>query len=263
MVLADHHRAAHHLRHRKAGLASSYLRWTPQRVVVLALLIVAFVYYHVATRILRGGGDNDSKGAGGSGSGGNGSPQLLAPPPPSGSSSKTQQQQERKILEMMNDNHGQHHETRSTYKEWRDYAVSLARELPDVVVETLKTQDPFGVRTFERKLLESESNKQRFLTLQELQGLFPCPSSSSSSEVGGGGRITLPDQRNHDKAAAFRNGTIPYFLFFQHLRKAGGELPSFQGPHGWGDELLSCIDRDVGRPLSNFSPPTTMIHVAK
>ncbi len=109
-----------------------------------------------------------------------------------------------------------------TYQSWRDLAVALAGEPPNVVVETLKGKDPFGVRTFERRLLESESERQRFLTLAELQELFPCPSPFSGIDAGGG-RITLPDQRDHDKAAAFRNGTVPYFLFFQHLRKAGGE----------------------------------------
>jgi hypothetical protein len=106
--------------------------------------------------------------------------------------------------------------SQKAYQFWREYAVELAALPPDKIIETLKTQDPFGVRAFESRLLESESQKEAFLTLSELQTLFPCPSSI------GEGRITLPDQRNHDKAKAFRNGTAPYFLFFQHLRKAGG-----------------------------------------
>lgn len=111
--------------------------------------------------------------------------------------------------------------TLRTYREWKEYSVQLAALAPDKILETLKTVDPFGVRSFEKALLEAESQKQAFLTQDELRAIFPCPSSSlsaSSPEQ----RITLPDQRNSDKARAFRNGTDPFFLFFQHLRKAGG-----------------------------------------
>jgi len=113
------------------------------------------------------------------------------------------------------------------YYEWKKYAVHLAGMAPTDIVDILKQDDPFGVRTFEAQLLKTESEKGRFLSLEELQYIFPCPTSG-----GGGGdngndnsaaeRITLPDQRDHGKAEAFRNGTVPYFLFFQHLRKAGG-----------------------------------------
>lgn len=101
---------------------------------------------------------------------------------------------------------------RKKYSDWRTLAVDLAGRLPEDVVRILKEEDPFGVRTFEKNLLETESNRKRFLELEELRELFPCPTD----------RISLPDQRNTDKARAFRNGTEPYFLFFQHLRKAGG-----------------------------------------
>jgi hypothetical protein len=95
---------------------------------------------------------------------------------------------------------------------WRDLAVKLAALPPDQVLTTLETQDPFGVRLFEEQLLQTEASKGAFLDLNELRGLFSCPDD----------RITLPDQRNRDKAQAFRNGTLTHFLFFQHLRKAGG-----------------------------------------
>jgi len=108
---------------------------------------------------------------------------------------------------------------RHEYSDWRRYAVELAGKLPEEIVQILTTEDPFGVRTFEKRLLETESKQARFLTPEELQGLFPCPGTSGTSS---GERITLPDQRNADKARAFRNGIEPYFLFFQHLRKAGG-----------------------------------------
>eukprot|EP00536_Pseudo-nitzschia_multiseries_P013597 jgi/Psemu1/212193/e_gw1.592.32.1 len=99
------------------------------------------------------------------------------------------------------------------YSDWKAYAVELAGNFPEDIVLTLKEEDPFGVRTFEQRLLDAESSRERFLSLDELRDLFPCPQ---------GDRISLPDQRNADKARAFRNGTEPYFLFFQHLRKAGG-----------------------------------------
>ncbi|KAG7356280.1 hypothetical protein IV203_000966 [Nitzschia inconspicua] len=111
--------------------------------------------------------------------------------------------------------------TLNTYQEWRDYATQLASLTPEKIVKTLKLLDPFGVRTFEAKLLEAESEKKAFLTQEELRSIFPCPTSSTTQQQEQQ-RITLPDQRNSDKARAFRNGTEPYFLFFQHLRKAGG-----------------------------------------
>ena len=98
------------------------------------------------------------------------------------------------------------------YSDWRKFAVDLAGMLPVDVLRILREEDPFEVRTFEKMLLETESKNQRFLELEELRELFPCPTN----------RISLPDQRNTDKARAFRNGTEPFFLFFQHLRKAGG-----------------------------------------
>lgn len=90
--------------------------------------------------------------------------------------------------------------------------MDIAGKTPSEIIKTMRNDDPFGVRTFETHLLENESEKGRFLSLDELRTLFPCPSEL----------ITFPDQRNHDNANAFRNHTIPYFLFFQHLRKAGG-----------------------------------------
>jgi hypothetical protein len=107
------------------------------------------------------------------------------------------------------------------YQDWRKIAVDLAAQSPDVILSTLQTHDPFGVREFEKRLLDDESKKGAFLTPQQLQDLFPCPSDNN--------RITLPDQRNRDKDTAFRrkpNNKNPSssstYLFFQHLRKAGG-----------------------------------------
>jgi hypothetical protein len=103
--------------------------------------------------------------------------------------------------------------TYTNYQDWRKTAVQLATLTPDQVLLELETSDPFGVRTFEQRLKEEEIAKQRILTTDELQQLFPCPTS----------RITLPEQRDLPKAQAFRHGhTGDTFLLFQHLRKAGG-----------------------------------------
>jgi hypothetical protein len=99
-----------------------------------------------------------------------------------------------------------------TYKDWRDVALNLAKLPSAQVLLALKTKDPFGMRTFEKRLLERESQKGAVLNSKELRELFPCPKD----------RITLPDQRNHTKGDSFRSNTPGYFLFFQHLRKAGG-----------------------------------------
>ena len=103
-------------------------------------------------------------------------------------------------------------EQRRLYQYWRDLATELAGKPSSKVIQTLENEDPFGVRKFEESLLTAESEKGAFLELEEIRTLFECPTD----------RITLPDQRNHDPQLAFRNGTSSYFLFFQHLRKAGG-----------------------------------------
>ena len=98
------------------------------------------------------------------------------------------------------------------YQDWRELALDLARLPAAQVLEELETKDPFGTRTFERKLLEEESRKGAVLDVNELRNLFSCPAD----------RITLPDQRDHSKSQAFRANQPGTFLFFQHLRKAGG-----------------------------------------
>ena len=82
--------------------------------------------------------------------------------------------------------------------------------------ETLKRleEDPFGTRTFDTQLIEHETALGRILSIQEMQTLFPCPPNEE--------RITLPDIRVESKAEEFRQQKKGTFLFFQHLRKAGG-----------------------------------------
>lgn len=116
---------------------------------------------------------------------------------------------------------------RARYQDWKELAVQLAALPADQILATLKTQDPFGVRQFEEKLKQAESDRQAILQLEDIrrQGehpLFPCPVDE---------RITLPDQRDHQRSKKYREGLNQLktqnkeefvFLFFQHLRKAGG-----------------------------------------
>ena len=109
---------------------------------------------------------------------------------------------------------------RPTYQDWRDFAIEMSALSPGEVLHILKEQDPFGVRSFEKALLQRESDEQAILQMDDIKKLFPCPSE----------RITLPDQRNHENAKKYREGIQSIttdkenfvFLFFQHLRKAGG-----------------------------------------
>jgi hypothetical protein len=116
----------------------------------------------------------------------------------------------------------------SDYAGWRQLVVNLARLPPASLLQTLQTEDPFGVREMEQKILQAEENLDAsggnaLNNPRLLEGLFSCPTD----------RITLPDQRNHTLAAQLRRQladaqTIPTdnssmaFIFFQHLRKAGG-----------------------------------------
>lgn len=104
------------------------------------------------------------------------------------------------------------HSATRLYDEWRRLAVHIAT-LPCALAIEEMDKDPFGVRKFEQQLLQKESEKGAILEIEELKSLFPCPVDD---------RITLPDQRDVAKATAFREGQPGTFLFFQHLRKAGG-----------------------------------------
>jgi hypothetical protein len=98
------------------------------------------------------------------------------------------------------------------YPYWRDLVVKLASMSAADALKELKEKDPFGTIAFEQALLDQETKLGRLLEHSEIEALFPCPSS----------RITLPDQRNLYKARDFRENKPGTFLFFQHLRKAGG-----------------------------------------
>jgi hypothetical protein len=99
------------------------------------------------------------------------------------------------------------------FSDFQQLAVDLARLLPHETLHRLEHTDPFETRAFERKLQEQETALGRTLTLLELQQVFPCPHAR---------RISVPDLRNHSQAVSFRRNEAGTFLFFQHLRKAGG-----------------------------------------
>ena len=110
------------------------------------------------------------------------------------------------------------------YDEFFEMATSLAALTPEEILEALNTKDPFEMRSFSQKLKEKEVELDRKLTLDEIKHLFPCPVD----------RISLPDKRDHTKAEIFRKeiksvihnepiaNATGSFIFFQHLRKAGG-----------------------------------------
>lgn len=100
------------------------------------------------------------------------------------------------------------------FTKWRALAIELAGLPVNQTLAELETTDPFGTRRFEEQLIEEETRLGRNLELHEIQSLFPCPPCKD--------RISRYDKRNHAKAKAFRDNTPGTFLFFQHLRKAGG-----------------------------------------
>ncbi|GKY90442.1 hypothetical protein MPSEU_000018000 [Mayamaea pseudoterrestris] len=98
------------------------------------------------------------------------------------------------------------------FHDFKALAMDLVRLSPEETLKQLEQNDPFGTRAFEKRLEEAETTKGRILTLDEIQLLFPCPRH----------RVSLPERRNQTKAQAFRQDESGTFLFFQHLRKAGG-----------------------------------------
>jgi hypothetical protein len=88
--------------------------------------------------------------------------------------------------------------------DYKKIAMELARLTPAETLRRLDEDDPFGVRS-----LLLGSKKLWNNTLASL----PCPIHQ---------RISKPDRRNHTRSALFRNNGDGTFLYFQHLRKAGG-----------------------------------------
>jgi hypothetical protein len=140
---------------------------------------------------------------------------------------------------------------RNDYNYWRQLAVDLAQLSPDQTLSKLEHDDPFQVSAFEQALVATELKQGRSLKLAELRQLFACTcvramranilqTTASCSMLstcstgllcflnisfyhfakGPASRISLPDQRNLTRSTDFKRGQG--FLFFQHLRKAGG-----------------------------------------
>ncbi|KAL7552582.1 hypothetical protein ACHAWF_015836 [Thalassiosira exigua] len=103
---------------------------------------------------------------------------------------------------------------RGGFERYSKIAQDLAALSPSGTLERLKRDDPFGTEKFDAALLERETTLGRVLTIDEIEQLFPCPGDEE--------RITLPDFRVEQKARDFREEKKGTFLFFQHLRKAGG-----------------------------------------
>lgn len=97
------------------------------------------------------------------------------------------------------------------YSTWRSIAVNLAKLPADRVLLELQLRDPFGTRRVAQKIQEAGGVTN--VSLHHLQELFPCPKDNL---------LSAPDQRNHSRTQMFRNNETGSFLFFQHLRKAGG-----------------------------------------
>ena len=102
----------------------------------------------------------------------------------------------------------------SSYADWRKLAVELAQLPPSEILTRLEQEDPFGVRALEKMMAQVSPEELFEDLLPRITQIFPCPSTTE--------RLGFPDQRNLTKAQAFRDNAPGVFIFFQHLRKAGG-----------------------------------------
>jgi len=123
-------------------------------------------------------------------------------------------------------------QTSGGFQHFLDIALDLASLEPSEALATIEQNDPFETNRFDTLLLQKETSLKRILTIDEIKEIFPCPRLEE--------RITLPDARVEQKAQDFRDGKRGTFLFFQHLRKAGGtnfcslaekNLPKKAQPH--------------------------------
>ena len=146
-------------------------------------------------------------------------------------------------------------ELNSNYISWHSIALELASLPPSQTLNKLRTLDPFGVRTFDTELKERETKLQRSLEKEELKELWSCPNDGeyitkdviSADKSGKSGpdkmkqksfiqRVRDDNNDNNkddeddvvslkegdDDDDKSKSGTGKTFLFFQHLRKAGG-----------------------------------------
>jgi hypothetical protein len=97
------------------------------------------------------------------------------------------------------------------FDDFKRVAMELARLTPAETLRRLDEDDPFGVRSLVNTTSTSSASSSR--SGSSLLSSLPCPTYQ---------RISLPDRRNHTRSFQFRNNVSGTFLYFQHLRKAGG-----------------------------------------
>jgi hypothetical protein len=137
---------------------------------------------------------------------------------------------------------------RNTTLSWRQMAIDLAKLPVKVLLQKLEKDDPFGVRKFEVELIQKELELGRTLTGEELRQLFPCPAKCLFTPELHPERLGAPtlfrEQAQQKQQSPLLSGesssSSPFsWLFFQHLRKAGGthfcsmaqaNLPKFAVP---------------------------------
>lgn len=137
---------------------------------------------------------------------------------------------------------------------FRNIVLELVQYSAADILYELQHYDPFGVRNvYDRIVQEEIVNANQSISLSSLQQIFPCPplpvaSTSSDNDhtaPSNHHRITYPDRRNMTKLYEYQKqlkairsadstnknnspiGTTTsmtpnYYIYFQHLRKAGG-----------------------------------------
>jgi hypothetical protein len=118
---------------------------------------------------------------------------------------------------------------RNSTLSWRQVAVDLAKLPAKDLLQKLEKDDPFSVRKFEAELIRKELELERTLTIEELRQLFPCPSECLFTPELHPERRRAPtlfrEQAQVEQNPLLRgeSSSLPFsWLFFQHLRKAGG-----------------------------------------
>jgi hypothetical protein len=180
------------------------------------------------------------------------------------------QQRQQQSVRLGSDQASDHRRLRRTYSEWREFAVDLARKPPAEILQILNDDDPFGVRTFESDLAQWKKQREEVDSPAQNGGkdggqdtvidtirsgrLFLCNPLD---------RISLPDQRNATKAQMFREGEDNgYFLYFQHLRKAGGTNFCTLATQNFPEEHLPpyyCMP-DYDWDKDNYEPCAGCLH---
>jgi hypothetical protein len=118
---------------------------------------------------------------------------------------------------------------RNTTLSWRQEAIDLAKLPVKDLLQKLEKDDPFGVRKFEAELIRKELELERTLSNVELRQLFPCPAKCLFAPELHPERRKAPtlfrEQAQNKQKPVLRgeSASSPFsWLFFQHLRKAGG-----------------------------------------